>query len=56
MLKINEDNFRQEEKEIMANAFSEIFRHINAIIAIAQNCQQYKEFVLEFEKYQRHLK
>ena len=56
MIKINEDNFSQEEEKKMAKEFSEIFSHINAIIAIAQNCPQYEELILSFEKYQRNLK
>lgn len=56
MIRINEDVFSQDEEEKMVKGFSEIFSHINAIIAIAQNCPHYEELVLEFEKYQRHLK
>ena len=56
MIKINEEGFSQEEETMLSDRFSGIFSHINTIIAIAQNCPQYKELQLSFEKSQRYLK
>ena len=56
MITIKEDNYDFNENAVLADKFSEIFGHINAIIAIANKCPQYDKLMLSFESFKRYLK
>ncbi len=56
MIPIKDDSYSFNENDILADKFSKIFNHINAIIAIAQECPQYDKLMLTFEKLARQLK
>ena len=56
MIPIKEDNYNFNDNGVLADKFSEIFGHINAIIAIANNCPQYDKLMLSFESFKRYLK